>query len=80
MNHDITLDNDDLIRETLLEIKEEEELELLITSTSELSDDKFLYLSTIEVDIPTGMEKIDFRVFNFEGKDFYCYIFEKITK
>lgn len=71
--------NQEYLENILTELKDNEELELLVEINFELSHNKFLYLSSREIKVPEGMVQVNEKKVNFDNKDYFFYVFENIA-
>jgi len=74
-----SLNNTEYLQNILTELKENEELELLIEACNELDKGRYLYLSTRKLDeVVDGMVIVEEKTISFDGKDYYFYIAERV--
>lgn len=75
-----SLNNVEYLESILNELKENEELELVIAISYELDKNKYLYLASKELDDTIeGMSILEQKTVSFDDKDYYFYIVEKIS-
>lgn len=83
MNDEIeieSLNNVEYLESILNELKENEELELVIAISYELDKNRYLYLASKELDDTIdGMKILEQKTVSFDDKDYYFYIVEKIS-
>lgn len=75
-----SLNNTEYLESILNELKENEELELVIEICYELDKNRYLYLASKELDDTIdGMKILEQKTVCFDDKDYYFYIVEKIS-
>ncbi len=77
IENDNLKENIEQLENILMELKESDELELIIEiKYYNLSNNKYLHLSSLPLDTPKGTKKIDEEIVTFDNNNYYFYLFE----
>ncbi|MGJ0360141.1 hypothetical protein [Aliarcobacter cryaerophilus] len=69
-------ENIEQLENILMELKESDELELIIEINYNLSNNRYLHLASLPLDTPKGTIKIDEEIVIFDNNKYYFYLFE----
>ena len=69
-------ENIEQLENILMELKESDELELIIEISYNLSNNRYLHLASLPLDTPKGTMKIDEEIVTFDNNKYYFYLFE----
>ncbi len=69
-------ENIEQLENILMELKESDELELIIEINYNLSKNRYLHLASLPLDTPKGTIKLDEEIVIFDNNKYYFYLFE----